>query len=81
MSSNLIIKPAFNTINIASYSGLKPASSVSVLIVSLGFDPLSRVPISLYRRVRREAPLSIIIFIRNLTNSANRVYTLFKSFT
>jgi hypothetical protein len=55
---NLLVS---NPANVGLYSGSKLANRVSVLIVLLGLDILSRFLILLYRQVSFKAPLSIII--------------------
>jgi hypothetical protein len=50
-----------NPANVDSYSGPKLANRVSVLIVLLGLDALSRFPILLYKRVNFNAPSSIVV--------------------
>jgi hypothetical protein len=50
-----------NPANIGSYSGSKLANRVSVLIVLLSLDVLSRFLILLCRQVSFKAPLSIIV--------------------
>jgi hypothetical protein len=52
---------ASNSANVGLYSSPKLANKVSILIVSLGLDVLSRFPILLYRQVSFEAPSSIIM--------------------
>jgi hypothetical protein len=55
---NLLVS---NSANIGLYSSSKLANRVSVLIVSLGLDILSRFPILLYRQISFKAPSSIIV--------------------
>jgi hypothetical protein len=64
---------AFNPANIGLYSGPKLANRVFILIVLLGLDVLSKFPISLYRHVSFDAPLSIVISNWNLMNSTSRL--------
>jgi hypothetical protein len=52
---------ASNSANVGLYSGSKLANRISVLIVLLSLDALSRFPISLYRQVSFKASLSIIM--------------------